>query len=93
MQDRVMGVVANSTYRFLPTARAGGVTWLETLEAQALLSQSGDFLVWLKRREDATVNRSVVFTTNATRDVWERLTLLHICLLSLSLLLQDQTFS
>ena len=82
MQNRVMRPVTDATNWPLPTAGAGGVTSLETLKAQALLSQSGDFLVRLKRREDATVNRSVVFTTNATRNVWEWLTLLHIGLLA-----------
>ena len=66
MQDRVVGTMADATYWLFPTAGAGGMTSLETLEAQALLSQSGDFLVRLKRREDTTVNRSVVFTTYAT---------------------------
>ena len=74
MQDRVMRTVTDTTNWLLPAAGAGGVTSLETLKAQALLSQSGDFLVRLKRREDATVNRSVVFTTDATRNVWEWLT-------------------
>ena len=66
MQDRVVGTMADATYWLFPAAGAGGMTRFETLEAQALLSQSGDFLVWLKRCEDVTINRSVIFTTHAT---------------------------
>ena len=66
MQNRVMGPVTDATNWLLPAAGAGGVTSLKTLKAQALLSQHGDFLVWLKRREGATVNRIVVFTTHTT---------------------------
>ena len=66
MQNRVMGTVTNNTNWLFPAAGAGGMTRFKTLEAQAFLSQSGDFLVRVKRREDATVNRSVVFTTHAT---------------------------
>ena len=66
MQNRVMGTVTNNTNWLLPAAGAGGVTRFKTLEAQALLSQPGDFLVRFKRCEDIAINRSVAFTTYAT---------------------------
>ena len=74
MQNRVVGTVANDAGWLLPAARAGGVTRFKALEAQTLLSQSGDFLVGFKRCEHVTINRSVVFTTHATRNMWEWLT-------------------
>ena len=81
MQNRVMGTVTDDTHRFLPAAGAGGVTRFEALKAQTLLSQSGDFLVRFKRCEDVTINRSVIFTTHATCNMWEWLAVSHVSLL------------
>ena len=66
MQDRVVGSMADATYWLFPTAGAGGMTRFKALEAQAFLSQFGDFLVRVKRCEDIAVNRSVAFATHAT---------------------------